>query len=570
MARAKLTEEDLEAFRKLNEEALAFRSGGKGRAISILISFIVFLILCYFWLPAFNVKDQTLYKTLALTLAVYCLMRVATSGFYKPSRNTIQTIRFLFREEKPALFSLLALAIIWIAGMIISSQLFFPKQYHELLVVSDGNFTDDVDRISYDKIPMIDEQAAIQLGSRALGELSDLVSQFETSENYTQINLNDVSVRVAPLEYGNLFKWFTNRENGLPGYVAVNMLTQTATIVRTEQGISYSESEPLFRNIKRYLRIHYPSYLFGECHLEIDEAGQPWWVCPHIDHTIGLFGGSDTVGAVLVQASSGKTIYYAVGQIPQWVDQLFDADLIVQQYNWYGKYADGFWNSILSQSGVTTTTEGTNYITIDDDVYLYTGITSSGIDESNIGFILCNLRTKETRYYEIPGATELSAQKSAEGTVQNLGYTATFPLLLNIANEPTYFMALKDGAGLVKKYAMVNVEQYQIVATGDTVESCEAAYTALLQAKTDQEAETQYPESTRHEISGRVSELRENVIDGVTTYYIKLDESQQYFRLSAKLLPEAVLLDIGRQVWLEYQLPYNDIFADVQTLEFIS
>ena len=106
-------------------------------------------------------------------------------------------------------------------------------------------------------------------------------------------------------------------------------------------------------------------------------------------------------------------------------------------------------------------------------VYMYTGITSAGGDQSNVGFLLSNQRTKETRYYHAPGAIEESARDSAEGVVQDLRYTTTFPLLLNVAGEPTYFMSLKDASQLVKMYAMVNVEQYQLVATGTTVSECE-------------------------------------------------------------------------------------------------
>lgn len=569
MAKTKLTPEEVEAFQKLNEEALAFRSGGKGRGVSIVVGLIFLLVLGFFWVPALNGHDPALYKTLAVALAVYCLMRVATSGFYKPSRNIIQTVRFLFREEKIALLGLLAVLLVWGGGMAVSSPFFFSRQYHELLEVSAGNFTDDVDAISYDKIPMTDEQSAVQLGSRALGELSDLVSQFEVSGSYAQINLNGSPVRIAALRYGNLFKWLANRGGGLPGYVAVNMMTQDAAVVRTEQGILYSDSEPLLRNIGRYLRLNYPTYIFGKAHLEIDESGQPWWICPREVKTIGLFGGTDVVGAALVHAGTGETVYYELEDIPQWVDQLFDPELIQKQYDWYGKYGGGFWNSVLSQSGVTTTTEGVNFIAIEDDVYLYTGITSSGNDQSNVGFILCNQRTKETRYYAISGATEQSAQRSAEGAVQHLGYTATFPLLLNISNEPTYFVALKDSANLAKRYAMVNVEQYQLVAVGSTLEECENNYVALLKEQgisMDQPAEP----TVETEISGTIDKILENVINGTTHYYIKLFDMESYLMISAEVCPYAVILQPGDVITLRASSHEIDGFFCINTISEIS
>ena len=221
------------------------------------------------------------------------------------------------------------------------------------------------------------------------------------------------------------------------------------------------------------MRFHYPTFMFDDPAFEIDENGDPWWVCPRVSHTIGLFGGRDIVGAVLVNAVTGESAYYEAGSVPNWVDHVFTAELIMQQYDYHGTYVNGFINSLFGQRDVTVTTEGYNYIAIGDDVYMYTGVTSVVSDQSNIGFILSNQRTKETKYYPCAGATEYSAMDSAEGQVQQMKYTATFPLLLNISDQPTYFMALKGEDGLVKMYAMVNVQQYNIVETGQTVAQCE-------------------------------------------------------------------------------------------------
>ena len=185
---------------------------------------------------------------------------------------------------------------------------------------------------------------------------------------------------------------------------------------------------------------------------EIDDEGTPYWVCARIVKTIGLFGGTDIKGAVLVNAITGESKYYE--EVPSWVDRVYNSDLIMQQYDYYGSYHNGFLNSIFGQRDVTQTTDGYNYIAIGDDVYMYTGVTSVTSDESNIGFILSNQRTKETHFYSIAGATENSARGSAQSKVQQMNYTATFPLLLNIADQPTYFMSLKGADGLVKMYAM--------------------------------------------------------------------------------------------------------------------
>ncbi len=103
---------------------------------------------------------------------------------------------------------------------------------------------------------------------------------------------------------------------------------------------------------------------------------------------------------------------------------------------------------------------------MDDDVWVFTGVTSAESDSSNFGFILINQRTKEARYYKSAGATEISAQQSATDAVQNYGYQATFPILLGIDGNPTYFMSLYGDSNTVKGYAFVSLKDKTVVGTG--------------------------------------------------------------------------------------------------------
>ena len=397
---------------------------------------------------------------------------------------------------------------------------------------------------------MLDRDSAEKLGDRKLGELADMVSQFEVAENYTQINYHGRPVRVTPLKYGDIFKWFNNRSDGLPAYLIIDMVTQEVEVVRLPEGMRYTTAEHFGRNLYRHLRFQYPTFLFDEPTFEIDEEGTPYWVCSRIVKRIGLFGGTDVEGAVLVNAITGESEYYT--DVPTWVDGVYSADIIMDQYDYYGTYQNGFLNSMFGQKNVTVTTEGYNYIAANDDVYVYTGITSVGSDESNIGFILTNQRTKQTTFYAIAGAEEFSAMNSAEGVVQHLNYNATFPLLLNISNQPTYFMALKDYAGLVKMYAMVNVQQYQIVATGTTVAECQENYQKLLRQNNLSVGETPVLPAENETAGGRVTSIRTAVIDGTTMYYINLDDSAVTYRISASEEEKVVLLKLGDQITITF------------------
>ena len=240
--------------------------------------------------------------------------------------------------------------------------------------------------------------------------------------------------------------------------------------------------------------------------------------------------------------------------MPAWVDQVYVADLIMQQYDYYGLYKNGFLNSVLGQRDVTQTTEGYNYIAIGDDVYMYTGVTSVTSDQSNIGFLLSNQRTKETKFYSVAGATEESAQRSAEGQVQQMQYRATFPLLLNIADQPTYFLALKDAADLVKMYAMVNVEQYQIVSTGNTVAACESNYRqALADNHLIDQSEADVVPDNQAEVGGVLAEIRSAVLDGNTYYFLRLENDTVFYAINAADSPEAVILNVGDRVTITYR-----------------
>ena len=443
-------------------------------------------------------------------------------------------------------------------GALTSWVVLRAKDYQALLPIENGSFTEEIDEISYDRIPMLDKDSAQKLGDRKLGELADMVSQFEVSADYTQINYHGRPVRVTPLRYGDIIKWFNNRSKGLPAYLVIDMVTQNVDVVRLDDGMKYTTAEHFSHNLYRHLRFAYPTYMFEEPVFEIDEEGTPYWVCAKKEKTIGLFGGTDNHGAVLVNAITGESEYYE--EPPAWVDHVYSAELIVEQYNYYGQYHNGFWNSIFGQRDVTVTTDGYNYLAEGDDVYLYTGVTSVGGDESNIGFLLSNQRTKETKYYPCAGATEYSAMDSAKGQVQNLRYTATFPLLLNIADQPTYFMALKDASQLVKMYAMVNVSQYQIVATGATVADCEANYRQMLLKNnliSNDQSEIDAPSVDLMSVEGTIAEIRTAVVNGNSIYFLRFAGNDTFtVRMSAAEVAYAPLLNVGDRVCVYYRDGY--------------
>ncbi len=536
------------------------RSMGKRAIVIGVILLIIILLAAYWWFhPPINIHsvDTWMFVVIFILLPTYLVLSTRSKnysvGTSKVEQNESKAKTFKFASYIPV-----AIALVGVLGAVASLS-FFPgnaEKYANVLQTETNDFTEDIQQVDYSEIPIIDRSSAILLGNREMGSIPEYVSQFEVSSLYSQINYQSKPVRVSPLLYADLFKWWTNREAGIPAYAMVDMTTQEAQIVRLDDNpIHYSESEPLVRNIDRHVQLKYPFYMFDEKSFEIDDNGQPWWICPVQERTIGLFGGTTISRVVLCNATTGECQDLAIEDCPQWVDRAYPAELLIQQYNWSGAYKNGWLNSFLGQEGVVQTTPGTNdqvgynYIAKDDDVWVYTGVTSATADNSIVGFVLINQRTAESHYYEISGATETSAMGSAEGQVQNLRYTSTFPLLINVADRPTYFMALKDGAGLVKMFAMVDIQSYQNVATGSTVAACQEAYLELL-ASNGIETATEAIETVSAQ--GIISVMTQAVVGGNSHFYVTLEKDDNVYDFALPDLMDIVRFQPGDTIKFAY------------------
>lgn len=542
---------------------------GKKIAINIILTLILGAVLYYFMIPALNFKSIELYLFVVFVCLIYLLLTIISSrAFIKP-----EYLPYVKRRSRVPGILILALAAVALVGWLTGVTLFRAKSYSKLISVQDGDFAEDVAEIDFSSVPVLDSSSANKIAERTLGDLSDKVSQFVVSPYSTQINYKNTPVRVTALAYGDIFKWIKNTKEGLPAYIIVDMTTQEGQLVRLPEGMKYSPTEHFNKYLLRYLRFKYPTYLFDEPSFEIDESGSPYWIVPIVDKTIGLFGGTDIDGAIIVNAVTGEchmistsndgttklpTSSFASDPEWMWIDRIYSPTILTQQYNYYGKLNNGFINSVIGQEGVKVMSSGYNYLALNDDVYMYTGVTSISSDQSIIGFVLSDLRTKETKYYQVSGALEMTAQTSAEGAVQQYSYSATFPLLLNISGEPTYFMALKDSSELVKMYAMVNVKQSTIVGTGYNLTECTENYAAELKRNgvnvdidVDEMGAKDDPTETApetEEISGKITEIRSVVTGGETYFYLKLDAGNTFYKVPVALAEKVVILNVGDSV----------------------
>ncbi|MBQ6421510.1 MAG: CvpA family protein [Clostridia bacterium] len=545
--------------------------------INVVVMLLVGAVAYYFMLPPMNFHDYNFYIYWAIVLASYVGSAfITTKAFAKP-----EYVPYVRKQAVVPVILAGILGVVLLVGYLVSSPFFRAKDYSEILKIANADFSDSVSVIDsmsdFKNVALIDRHTAKAMADKTLGDFASLglESQFEIlDEDSTQINFKGSPYRIYPLKYGDLFKWFFNSVTGsdyegIPGYVKVNLNTQQAELV-TDYDIKYSTAEHFGEYLERVLRFRYPTYIFGEISFEVDDTGHPYWVVEHIKKTIGLVGGEDVQGILLVDAVTGESSYYdestvkADGSDIAWIDQAYDADLLVKQYNYFGTYNGGFWNSLIGQSGVKHASDGYSFLALNDDVYLYTGVTSVTSDNSILGFFMINQRTKQAFFYNTTGATEAAAQKSAEGKVQAEKWIASFPILLNIDGEATYFMSLKDAADIVKSYALVNVEQYNTVAIPENkdvnLRNCLEQYIEEMAALSpsviihfDFDADLDIPSDTEEpgnvtsetKITGVVTDIRSAVVNGNTYYYLELDGNGTYYYIAATVLNQVVLVNVG-------------------------
>lgn len=455
----------------------------------------------------------------------------------------------------------IVLCVVLIGSGVIGSAMFNATSYAKILKVDDSDFTADLsESVETDSIALMDTASARMLGDREIGALSDVVSQFDVSNDYIQIDYNGKPVKVSALEYAGFLKWMNNKDTGVKGYVTVDPVSMSASFEQSE-GMKYIPSAYFLEDAKRHIWLEYPTLMTENLHFEIDENGKPYYIASIVEKTVALFGGKTVSGCIVLDPVSGETVKYDVADIPKWIDVVFYGDLICEQYNWYGMYQNGYMNSLFAKKGckqVTTYSSEDDssderpvsdygYVAKDGDIWIYTGVTSVNGDSSNIGFLLANERTGESRYYAIAGADEKSAMAAAEGEVQEKGYQASFPSLINVEGNPTYIMVLKDSGGLVKLYAAVNVEQYNIVTTAATQAECLAKYKSMLGI-----SEIQSPAVETEKVTVTIASVKYIDVDGNTYIYL-IDTENNIFKAKAAEHENMLLLEAGDTVELSCQ-----------------
>ncbi|GKU23489.1 cell shape-determining protein [Clostridium folliculivorans] len=520
------------------------------------IIFFALVALCFHFIFLMPLSLSFFSTTLFISIAII-IFSILFSGF----------------SEKKLVLLLIPLTIILFIGYCVStSGLFRSKSYKSLIgTIKEQEFSKDISPIDITQLPVVDKAYAEKLAEKKLGEAGAIGSQVVTGEPVKQI-VKDKLCWVVPLLHSGFFSWVSNRE-GTPGYIVVSAINaDDVTFVKELNNkpisLKYQPNAYLGDDLQRHA--YYKGNEFTgltDFSFEIDDNGTPYWVISRYKNTIG-FAGETVIGTCIVNAQTGQVDNYDINNTPKWVDRIQPEDIIKDQLNSYGEFIKGYqW---FTKNDKLKTTDDGEIIYDKGNCYFYTGLTSVGKDSATIGFTLTNMRTHETTLYKTSGATESASIKSAEGKVQNMGYTATSPILINIENVPTYFTTLKDKDGIVRMYGMISVQDYNIVGVGETTKQALSDYTKALTGK-GSSSSLNSSGKVNHE-QGTVLRIGQENIDKTTFYHIIVKEKPDVvFVVSSEASSELALTQPGDKIEIEYIDSDNSVInaTAFDNLEFV-
>ncbi|MFV8344786.1 hypothetical protein [Flavobacterium sp. ZB4P13] len=534
------------------------------KIFSIVFLFLLGFLLFYINLPVIN-YGFTGFTIIVLLLVI---LGVLFSLGLTVSQQTKQ-VKIVSRPNK-VLYVLAGVLLVYCIALpfLTSLKMFRSDSYQKLIgeVKNGQKITNHIAPISIDKIRVVDEELAHLLGEKILGSQPALGSQVELGDFCIQ-KVNNNLYWVAPLLHSGFLKWFNNQE-GTAGYVMVSATNERdVKLVQNVAGkdikIKYQQGAYFQSDIHRHVYFNGNATVgLADFSFEIDDAGNPFWIVTKYVKKIG-FSGKEATGVIVVDAQSGAIKEYSIAETPKWVDRIQPLDFIEDQLNDWGEYVHGYWN--FSNADKLQITEGLTLVYgKDNKSYWYTGLTSVGKEESAVGFVLVDTRTKETTFYKQGGATEFAAQSSAQGKVQEKGYKASLPIPYNINNIPTYVMTLKDDGGLVKMFAMVAISDYTIVGVGNTMRETLTSFKNVYNMADNKINPNSV--SNKKSLKSVVTRIQNDVKNGNSFYYFKVKDYPNIFVGSSQISNQLPVTMVGDSIKISFDVDLEEVI-DISSFE---
>lgn len=554
--------------------------------VSLVVAVVLGLLINYLAMPAMTIHSTGFWWFVGGELIIFAVCYFISSAIADDL------------DEAPAIGIAIAAAIgVWLVFFIITaiigSQMANAYDYQKVATVEDNtSFEEDFLEAETDNLIIVDVATAKKLGDRTLGTIPNS-SWYEVDDEYNLILINGEEYRISPINYGGFWKYNKAKEAGIPGYVIVNAKNQESKLVILDEPMKYSPSAYWRYDLTRNIHNDYPTYILDKSFFEVDDEGNPYWITGVKTPTIGLRGGMVISSVIITNAVTGENTEYELDKLPEWVDHTMSVSYLMELAKWHYCYTEGFINfsntnvyrtsyyykgsnsesSKDNEANKYTPFEGYNSIVAKDgSIWFYTGITPANSAETNVGFLLISPRTGEMKFYAASGAEESSAQIAAEGLVSNMKYSASFPTIVNIGGEETYFMTLKDGGGLVQRYAFCNMKNYAKCVCATTIKEAINLYKIEIgfakdevdnTSNTEKDDQQNTVEENREykDATGKVTFVSEAQIDGYTYYYfvIENDESMIFMSSIENSNKQPMKLQIGTEVTIQY---YESIKED--------
>lgn len=447
-----------------------------GRIGNLAVNTLLVILLYFLFMPTLSLGNGWLY---------FFILVVCVGLIFAPARpeEAVWT-----RRAKVCLYFIIPTASLWLLNFILAMDVFNADNYLTAIgkVEESSHFQNEIPEAKPENIVIFDEVVARNIGEKILGTQAALGSQALVGDFHLQ-NVNGKFYWVAPLLHSGPFKYFANGDVGTPGYVMVSVNDDSDVRLVTEiKGkplhIIYQMGSHFTRNLQNHLLLEgYLSYQMDTPEFEIDDEGNPYWVVPLSRKRFG----TDVMQidlVLIINPETGAITEHQAANVPAWVDRVYTPEILADQVYWWGEYKHGYFNpahkDLMEPSGEMVMVYGKG-----GHCQWYQGMTSKGMDNATVGFILVDSKSKEAKFYNRVGATEISAMTSAEGKVQEKGYFAGHPTAYNIGGEPTYVVPLHDKSNLVKSIAFVNIHDYNHLVVAETLKDALRDYEILMSTK---------------------------------------------------------------------------------------
>jgi hypothetical protein len=464
------------------------------------------------------------------------------------------------------------LITLWLLNWLLRFDVWQASSYQTVLgeVHKNSSFEKDIHEAKKEQMIVFDELVARTIGEKVLGSETTLGSQAELGTFVLQ-NVGGKFYWVAPLVHSGFFKYWSNADEGTPGYVKVSANDdQDVELVTQVKGkklhLVYQTGSYFMKNLYNYLYFQgYSTYKIDQPEFEIDDEGNPFWVIPiSKKHFASKVLNVDKL--LILNPANGDIKEYTSSNVPKWVDRIYTPEILVDQVDWWGEYVHGYWNfahrDIMVPSGEMVMVYGK-----EGHCMWYQGMTSKGLDNATVGFLLIDSKDKKVNFYKRVGATETAAMQSAEGKVQEKGYTAGHPTAYNISGQPTYLVPLHDKSNLVKSIALVNIHDFNHLTVATNLSDALRDYSILM----SDDAMRKSGNSLSKKMNAKVLRVSSFTKAGVTSVALLIDGHEKLTLFGDPMtLTDLLFVNPNDSIHVEFMPVAGQTFGNITELKNLS